>query len=674
MSVLVGKQTKLLVQGITGSEGTFHTSQMIEYGTPVVAGVTPGKGGMLYGGKGDIMFKSAVPLFNSVSEAVKKTGANTSVIFVPPPYAADAILEAISAKIKVIICITEGIPIRDMIPVKHALDNSTSILIGPNCPGVITPDEAKIGIMPGFIHKKGNIGVVSRSGTLTYEAVKQLTDLGLGQSTCIGIGGDPIIGTQHIDAIKYFNDDPNTHAIVMIGEIGGSAEEEAAAYIAKYVKKPVIAFIAGRTAPPGRRMGHAGAIISGGKGTAEEKIKALREAGIFVVETPAKIGQTVLDALKSGSSTPKRKQGRPPKSESAVAKTVAPVATGEAPKRRQGRPPKSESAVAQAVAPVATEAAPKRKQGRPPKSESAVAKVAAPVTTDAVPKKRGRPFKNESAVAKTVAPVATEAAPKRKQGRPPKSESAVAKVAAPVTTDAAPKKRGRPFKNESAVAKTVAPVTTDATPKKRGRPFKNEGAVAKTVAPVTTDAAPKKRGRPFKNEGAVAKAVAPVASGEAPKRKQGRPPKSESTVAKAVAPVATGEAPKRKQGRPRKTEEIVAKAAAPAATDAAPKKRGRPFKNEGTVAKTVAPVSADKAEAKEKAPKKPKKVLDTANMTPLERAIARRRGRRKKGITVTTAKPPVDTKPVEEPVVKFPDNPKNVIVFDSSDENANNNE
>lgn len=301
MSVLVNKKTKLVVQGITGSEGTFHTMQMIEYGTKVVAGVTPGKGGVMYEGKGENKFKKPVPIYNTVKDAVLNAGANTSVIFVPPPFAADAILESIEAKIGLIICITEGIPVNDMIPVREALSNSDSVLIGPNCPGVITPGEAKIGIMPGFIHKKGNVGVVSRSGTLTYEAVKQLSDLGLGQSTCIGIGGDPIIGTQHIDAVRYFNEDPDTHAIVMIGEIGGNAEEDAAEYIKKYVTKPVISFIAGRTAPPGRRMGHAGAIISGGKGTAEDKIKALKAAGIHVVETPARIGATVYEVLNNSS-------------------------------------------------------------------------------------------------------------------------------------------------------------------------------------------------------------------------------------------------------------------------------------------------------------------------------------------------------------------------------------
>lgn len=309
MSVLVNKNTKLVVQGITGTEGSFHTSQMIEYGTKVVAGVTPGKGGTKYEGKDDAKFTKSVPVFNTVKEAVEKTGANASVIFVPPPFAADAILEAIDAKLPLIICITEGIPVNDMIKVKAALAQSDSVLIGPNCPGVITPDEAKIGIMPGFIHKKGRVGVISRSGTLTYEAVKQLTDQGLGQSTCIGIGGDPIIGTQHIDAVKFFNDDDDTDAILMIGEIGGSAEEEAAQYIKDNVKKPVLSFIAGRTAPPGRRMGHAGAIIAGGKGGAENKIAALKKAGIAVVESPADMGAKVAEVLarkKTSKTTAKK--------------------------------------------------------------------------------------------------------------------------------------------------------------------------------------------------------------------------------------------------------------------------------------------------------------------------------------------------------------------------------
>ncbi|MBK8380381.1 MAG: succinate--CoA ligase subunit alpha [Ignavibacteria bacterium] len=294
MSILVNKKTKVVVQGITGSEGSFHASQMIEYGTNVVAGVTPGKGGSL--------FQDKVPVFNSVKDAVEATSADASVIFVPASFAADAIIEAADAGINVIVCITEGIPTKDMISVYDYVKNKNTDthkvrFIGPNCPGIITPGECKIGIMPGFIHKKGRVGVISRSGTLTYEAVWQLTQLGIGQSTCIGIGGDPVIGTRFIDAVQLFNEDKDTDAIVMIGEIGGSAEEEAAYYIKKNVKKPVIGFIAGRTAPPGRRMGHAGAIISGGKGTADEKIKVMKECGIIMVDSPADIGITAKNAL-----------------------------------------------------------------------------------------------------------------------------------------------------------------------------------------------------------------------------------------------------------------------------------------------------------------------------------------------------------------------------------------
>ncbi len=289
MPIIINKNTRLLVQGITGGEGSFHTSQMIEYGTKVVAGVTPGKGGTDFQG---------VPVYNTVEEAVKIQKANTSVIFVPPAFAADAILEAANAGIKYIICITEGIPTNDMIKVYDSIKDKDVVLVGPNCPGVISPGIAKVGIMPGFIHRKGKIGVVSRSGTLTYEAVKQLTDVNLGQSTCVGIGGDPIIGSRFIDIIKMFNDDPDTEGIVMIGEIGGSAEEEAAEFIKKNVEKPVVGFIAGRTATPGRRMGHAGAIISGGKGTAAEKMAAMKKAGINVVESPAEIGVTMLKAIE----------------------------------------------------------------------------------------------------------------------------------------------------------------------------------------------------------------------------------------------------------------------------------------------------------------------------------------------------------------------------------------
>lgn len=299
MSILVDNTTRLVVQGITGGEGTFHTSQMIAYGTKVVAGVTPGKGGLMYRGTEKDQFAHPVPVFNTVYDAVKNEGANTSVIFVPSAFAADAIKEAADAGIKLIVCITEGIPTKDMLFVKEYLKQKSVRLIGPNCPGVISPGKAKVGIMPGFIHTPGKVGVISRSGTLTYEAVWQLTERGIGQSTCIGIGGDPIIGTQFIDAFKLFKNDPDTDAVIMIGEIGGSAEEEAAEYVKSEFDRPVIGFIAGRTAPPGRRMGHAGAIISGGKGTAAEKMEAMRNAGIIVVENPALIGETVKSVLSN---------------------------------------------------------------------------------------------------------------------------------------------------------------------------------------------------------------------------------------------------------------------------------------------------------------------------------------------------------------------------------------
>ena len=288
MSILVNEMTRVVVQGITGREGAFHAGQMIAYGTKVVAGVTPGKGATLH---------NDVPVFNTVAEAVRTTHADASAIFVPPPFAADAILEAIDAGLPLVVCITEGVPTLDMVRVAAALRGSKTRLIGPNCPGIISPGKCKIGIMPAQIHRQGNVGVVSRSGTLTYEAVGQLTHLGIGQSTCIGIGGDPIIGTSFLDAIRLFNDDPDTHAIIMIGEIGGNAEQQAAEFIGERVRKPVVGFIAGQTAPPGRRMGHAGAIISGGTGTAKEKYEVMAAAGIHCVQSPADMGRTLAGVI-----------------------------------------------------------------------------------------------------------------------------------------------------------------------------------------------------------------------------------------------------------------------------------------------------------------------------------------------------------------------------------------
>ncbi|AWD64011.1 succinate--CoA ligase subunit alpha [Priestia megaterium] len=289
MSVFINQDTKVIVQGITGGVGLFHTQQMLEYGTKIVGGVTPGKGGLEVEG---------VPVFNTVAEAKEKTGATASVVYVPPAFAADSIIEAVDADLDLVICITEGIPVLDMVKVKRYMEGKRTRLVGPNCPGVITPEECKIGIMPGYIHKKGHVGVVSRSGTLTYEAVHQLSEAGIGQSTAVGIGGDPVNGTNFIDVLKSFNEDEDTYAVIMIGEIGGTAEEEAAEWVKANMTKPVVGFIGGQTAPPGKRMGHAGAIISGGKGTASEKIKTMNECGIQVAETPSVMGETLIKVLK----------------------------------------------------------------------------------------------------------------------------------------------------------------------------------------------------------------------------------------------------------------------------------------------------------------------------------------------------------------------------------------
>ncbi|MGM7635855.1 succinate--CoA ligase subunit alpha [Bacillus sp. Hm123] len=289
MSVFINKDTKVIVQGITGSTALFHTKQMLEYGTQIVGGVTPGKGGTEVEG---------VPVFNTVADAVKATGANASVVYVPAPFAADAIVEAVDAELDLVICITEHIPVLDMVKVKRYMQDKKTRLVGPNCPGVITPGECKIGIMPGYIHTKGHVGVVSRSGTLTYEAVHQLSQAGIGQTTAVGIGGDPVNGTDFIDVLKAFNEDPETKAVIMIGEIGGTAEEEAALWVKENMTKPVVGFIGGRTAPPGKRMGHAGAIISGGKGTADEKIRVMNECGIKVAETPSVMGETLIEVIK----------------------------------------------------------------------------------------------------------------------------------------------------------------------------------------------------------------------------------------------------------------------------------------------------------------------------------------------------------------------------------------
>jgi succinyl-CoA synthetase alpha subunit len=380
MAVLVDKNTRLIVQGITGSEGSYHTQQMIEYGTKVVGGVTPGKGGTTHLG---------VPVFNTVADAVRETGANASCIFVPPPFAADAIVEAADSQLPLVVCITEGIPVDDMISAYGKVRHSNTRLIGPNCPGVISPGKAKIGIMPGFIHREGRIGIISRSGTLTYEAVKQLVDVGLGQSTAIGIGGDPVIGTRFIDAIRLFEFDDETDAVIMIGEIGGTAEEEAAQYIADHISKPVVGFIAGRTAPPGRRMGHAGAIISGGKGTAEEKMATMEDAGITVVDSPALLGETVMKVLpKRGKSVLVQGLKKVVKAavrsvassngaakKSTAKKSASSKSAAKAPAKRSASKPAAKNAAAKK--PLAKKAVPAKRAAAKPAAKRTAAKPAA---------------------------------------------------------------------------------------------------------------------------------------------------------------------------------------------------------------------------------------------------------------------------------------------------------